>query len=157
MEEFTKNIGEVMNQENDNEEMTSNEKKEESIAPYVGMPVEEDCKKIVVYVYGDNIDYVNQLSHEEKNKIVNESLAVSRVKRVVETKKDTYRNYIVHFVIIGITLILFTPVIFTVVNKSFELTVKNYKTSEQNFMQLYKDKNALQKKDLSKMKKMKHK
>lgn len=102
---------------------------------------ENNYKKIVVYIYGkDNIDYINKISSQERNKVINSILDIGRTKSLLQVKRDFIRNYILQFLIIILTTTLAIPLVLTVINKSYQVTLSSYKFSEDNFRKLYKDK-----------------
>ena len=105
---------------------------------------EENMKKIVVYVYcQDNIEHIDSLSVKERNEIINNIIELSRLKTFLQIKKDFIRHYMFQFFIIFMTIILALPLILIVVNKSYQLTINSYKTSEDNFKKLYNDRNII--------------
>ena len=106
----------------------------------------ENLKKIVVYVYGkDNIDYVNALSINERNHLINEILETGRVKSFYQIKRDAIRNFALQVFIIVLSIVVAVPIIYFVSNNVYHYTQKvtkdNYNDYGQKFEKLYQDKN----------------
>ena len=103
-------------------------------------------KKIVVYIYGrDNINYIDSLSTEERNSIVNEILETSRIKSFYQIKKEAVRNFTLQILIIILSVIIAVPIIYIVSNNVYhfsqKITKDNYSGYGKNFEKLYEDKN----------------
>lgn len=110
-----------------------------------------NCKKYVIYISPDNVDFVDNLSIDERTEFINkviEEKQNSDKKSQILKKQQTYYK---HLIIVCITAIISFPLLFFAVNKSLQLTISNYQQSQQNFQKLYKEKgkiNSYQKFDI---------
>lgn len=106
--------------------------------------VSPGSKKYVIYVNPENINFMENLSANERKEIVNKILreqdeVVAKL-RAVERRKV----YIRHLIVAVITFIIGFPLLFLIVNKSVEVTVSNYKQAQKNFINLYREKGKIQ-------------
>ena len=100
-----------------------------------------EYKKVIVYISGeDNINFVNQFSVEERNKMFNEFLELAQEKTNAEMKAHFVKSFLIQLSIVLLTLAIFLPLFMVGFNKSYDLTLESYKTSIQNFEKLYKKK-----------------
>lgn len=104
-------------------------------------------KKYVVYINQDNIDFMENLSAEERkemiNKILKEQNAAMRKKKAVEAKA----RLIKHVILACLTFVIGFPLMFLVVNKAMELTMQNFKEAKSNFSKLYQQQGKVKKLD----------
>ena len=70
-------------------------------------------------------------------------------------KKFKIKDTLTNIIVIISTVIIGLPLIFFITNKSIELTVSNYQQTQTNFVNLYKDKGGIKKKDLTKLRNLK--
>ncbi len=108
-------------------------------------------KKYVVYITPDNVDYVDNLSIDQRteliNNIITEKQKTSKKSQVLKSRQD----YLKHLLLVCATVIISFPLLFYAVNKSLQLTITNYQQSQQNFQKLYKERgkyNSYRKMDL---------
>lgn len=101
-------------------------------------PIDPNSKKYVVYVDPDNINFMENLSIDDRKLIINKILKEqsAEAKKIKSVKEK--EQFIIHALIVTVTAIIFFPVMFWVVNKALEATIVNYKTTKENFVRLYK-------------------
>ncbi len=97
-------------------------------------------KKFVIYINKDNVEYVESLTQEERNKVINRFFIASSVKSEEEIKKEKIKSYFIHGLIVIFTIVFCVPAFYALVNASYEITRNNYSISEQNIIKLYKSK-----------------
>ena len=97
-------------------------------------------KKFVVMVEPENIPYFDSIPMEERTKVFNQMLTEYRTGVVSEERKKHLIKFTKHTFVALMTILVSLPVMFYVVNKSIELTVKNYKDVQYNFEKLYESK-----------------
>lgn len=105
--------------------------------------INPNSKKYVIYIEPENIDFIENLSIDERklviNKILNEQHALSEKQKAAKERMRFFK----HAILCCLTAIIGLPCLFYLVNKSIELTIQNYKSSEQNFVELYKAKGKI--------------
>lgn len=108
--------------------------------PYSGV----EYKKVIVYISGEeNINFVNKFNVEERNRMFNEFLEFAQKKNSAEIKVHLVKTFILQLLIVLLTFSIFLPLLIVGFNKSYDLTLENYKTSIQNFEKLYKKKHTI--------------
>ena len=147
-------VGEAahMSNEDFNKEPVVEKKPEEKPAPD---PAENfpklNCKKYVVYITPDNVEYVDNLSIDERTELINSIISDKQVTNKKSKRLKEQQTYYKHLIIACLTVIISFPLLFYAVNKSLQLTINNYQQSQQNFQKLYKEKgkiNSYQKMDI---------
>lgn len=108
-------------------------------------PQSDSIKKYVVYVDADNVEYMENLSIDDRKKVINEVLReqyyLTKEERAILRKKQ----FISHLILSIITFVVFLPLIFILVNKAAIITVENYNTAKSNFTKLYKEHGRIKK------------
>ena len=102
-----------------------------------------NCKKYVIYISQDNVDYVDNLSIDERTALINK---VFEEKQKSDAKSEALKKrqrYYKHLMIVCLTVIISFPLLFFAVNKSLQITINNYQQSQQNFQKLYKEKGKI--------------
>lgn len=95
-------------------------------------------RKYVVYVDSENIDFMENLSIDERKAVINKILKEQN-QLAIETKEfRKKKKYISHVLIACLTFIIGFPIIFIMVNKSIEASMTNYQEAKQNVAKLYK-------------------
>jgi len=102
-----------------------------------------DCKKYVVYITPDNIDYVDSLSIDERTELINKIIFEKQENNKKSKILKARQNYFKHLLIVCLTVIISFPVLFYAVNKSLQLTINNYQQSQENFQKLYKERGKI--------------
>lgn len=139
-------VGEAANMSNEdfNKEPVVEQKPEEKPAPD---PAENfpklNCKKYVVYITPDNVDYVDKLSIDERTELINNIIADKQVANKKSKRLKEQQTYYKHLIVACLTVIISFPLLFIAVNKSLQLTINNYQQTQQNFQKLYKEKGKI--------------
>lgn len=108
-------------------------------------PVEIDpkAKKYVIYINPENIDFIEELSLGERKDLINKILADQYNVILKQNRTNEFNKYLRHLIVAIITVIIGFPILFIIVNKSFEVSIENYKQAQKNFIQLYKEKGKI--------------
>ena len=128
------------------EEENSQESTEENNSPY---------KKYVLKIDRKYQEIIDKMSLEEREQYFNAMLGFYIENQPTIEKNFQIKNSIIHILVVVATVIIGLPLIFFVTNKSIELTISNYKQTQTNFVNLYRDKGGIKKKDLTKLRKLK--
>lgn len=121
----------------------SDSNEEEEFDPYAAIekPVVRNkgpkAKKFVVMVDANNVEFFDKVPMEERTKLFNKLLSDYKNNLSKENRKKHLIKFTKHMFVAILTILLSLPVMFIVVNKSIELTIKNYKDVQNNFEQLY--------------------
>ena len=99
----------------------------------------KDIKKYVVYVDSENVNFVDNLSINERKKIVNKILKEQNEVTKRQKQIEDRVQFIKHAIVASLTLIICFPILFFLVNKSLEATLLNYQKSRESFVRLYKE------------------
>lgn len=116
---------------------------EEEFDPYAAIekPVVRNkgpkAKKFVVMVDANNVEFFDKVPMEERTKLFNRLLSDYKNNQLKENRKKHLVKFTKHMFVAILTILLSLPVMFLVVNKSIQLTIKNYKDVQNNFEQLY--------------------
>lgn len=95
-------------------------------------------RKYVVYVDSENIDFMENLTIEERKEIINKILK-DQNELSIQTKEFRKKKKILnHALIACMTFIIGFPIMFIMVNKSIEASMTNYQEAKQNVARLYK-------------------
>ena len=95
------------------------------------------AKKFVFQVYSDNIDFVETLSYQEKNDLVNKLLNDYQVSSVINHKFNKSVNLAKKSVIIFLAIVLGIPLILYLASISLNLTKSSYVDMQTNFEKLF--------------------
>ena len=115
--------------------------------PYAALekPVERTApvkaKKFVVMVNPENIEYFDKIAIDERSKLFNNLLTKYREDVTIAKKKKIVLKLTKHSLLGLFVIMLSLPIMFIIINKSIELTVKNYKDVQNNFEKLYESRN----------------
>ncbi len=130
-------------------ELFLNDGKATEVKPKVVLPevnVETEVKKYVIHVDPDNIPFMENLSVNERRKIINTVIREQAIFSEDGLKTKRQRNFIVHVLLIVITLSVSFPLLFTLVNKAAKITIQNYDQTRSNFTKLYKEQGKIKRK-----------
>lgn len=98
-----------------------------------------NSKKYVIYINHDNIDFMENLSINERkdliNKVLKEQNAISMKNKELEARK----RYVANLILACITFVICFPILFFIVNKATEATIDNYYQARENFTKLYRE------------------
>lgn len=99
-----------------------------------------EYKKFIVYVSTPkNISFIESMDAQERHKVFNEFIELAQEKTNKEIHLQIIRNYIVHLMIIILTVIMSLPLLLFLCNKAYDYTVNSYADSIKNFEKLYQD------------------
>lgn len=101
--------------------------------------VDSDAKKYVIYVDPDNIDFMENLSVNERKAIINKILKEQNAFGIKAKELAKRKKFLTHAILACITFIVFFPLMFIGVNKSLMATINNYGQAKENFRKLYKE------------------
>ena len=120
---------------------------EEEFDPYAAIekPVARNsgpkAKKFVVMVNPENVEFFDKIPSEDRTTLFNKLLTDYKESKNRAKQKKHLIKFSKHM-LLGIMVILISlPIMFVVVNKSIELTIKNYKDVQNNFEKLYESRN----------------
>ncbi len=99
------------------------------------------AKKFVVMVNSDNVEFFDKIPMEERTKLFNDLLSRYKNNKNAEKQKKHLIKFSKHMFVGIMTVLISLPIMFVVVNKSIELTIKNYKDVQNNFEKLYESRN----------------
>lgn len=101
--------------------------------------IDSDCKKYVVYIDPENVDYMEHLSINERKDIINKIIKTHNANSIKRQKTEEASHFVRHAIVACLTILITLPFIFTLANKALDVTIQNYATSRQNFTRLYKE------------------
>ncbi len=104
---------------------------------------EPNSKKYVIYINSDNIDFMENLSIEERKKMINKILKEQNEISTKNKELEAKKRYFINLILACITFIISFPILFYIVNKATEATIKNYDQARQNFSTLYKERGKI--------------
>lgn len=99
------------------------------------------AKKFVVMVNAENVEYFDKIPMEERTRLFNKLLSQHRGSIKAAKEKAHLIKFTKHMFVGIMTVLISLPIMFIVVNKSIELTIKNYKDVQNNFEKLYESRN----------------
>lgn len=112
--------------------------------PVHNVHAEEKSKKYVIYINPENIDCMDKLDLNERKKIINdvlkEHIQYTEKQRLFNKKKKLVR----HIIVACLTFIICFPIMFMLVNMSFDVSVTNYRQARENFVKLYRRQGKIQ-------------
>lgn len=100
-------------------------------------------KKYVIYINSENIDYMENLSTNERKILINKILKEQNELTIKQKEAERIKRFTINMVIITLTIIIAFPILFMVVNKGLDITMDNYRQARDNFTKLYKQKGKI--------------
>lgn len=98
-------------------------------------------KKYVVMIDAENVDFFDKIPMEERTKLFNKLISDYQKNLAKDNKNKKLFKITKHSIVGLITILISLPIMFIVVKKSIQLTIKNYKDVQYNFEKLYESKN----------------
>lgn len=95
-------------------------------------------RKYVVYVDSENIDFMENLTIDERKEIINKILKDQNELSIQTREFRKKKKVLNHALIACLTFIIGFPIMFIMVNKSIEASMTNYQEAKQNVARLYK-------------------
>lgn len=100
---------------------------------------EQNSKKYVIYIDANNIDFMENLSQNERKEIINKILREQDEISIKKKELARKRRFFVHALLATVVFIVAFPLMFMLVNKALEATIQNFETAKENFARLYKE------------------
>lgn len=97
------------------------------------------ARKYVIYVDSENIDFMENLSIDERKEVINRVLKEQHTLSMQTKEFRKRKKQLNHALIACLTFIIGFPIMFIVVNKSIEASLTNYQQAKQNVVRLYKE------------------
>lgn len=96
------------------------------------------ARKYVIYVDSENIDFMENLSIDERKEVINRVLKEQHNLSMQTKEFRKRKKQLNHALIACLTFIIGFPIMFIIVNKSIEASLTNYQQAKQNVARLYK-------------------
>lgn len=100
---------------------------------------DQNSKKYVIYVDANNIDFMENLSQNERRDLINKILREQDEISIKKKELARKRRFFVHTLLATVVFIVAFPLMFMLVNKALEATIQNFQTAKENFAKLYKE------------------
>jgi ATP-dependent Zn protease len=98
-------------------------------------------KKFVFQINPENIKFVDSLSYEDKNIIINQLITNYKDGTYTSNKPQTSTMILKYVISISVIFIILIPVLFFLLNSSMNATKTNYKMYQGGFEKLFKTRN----------------
>lgn len=123
-----------------NETDSEKEEHEKTSIDALNPSVEIDIhsKKYVIYIDSNNVDFMENLSINDRRLIINKILKEEHALSVKTKEINRRKRFLTHLILACLTFIIGFPIMFIVVNKAMETTILNYREAKQNVTRLYK-------------------
>lgn len=108
------------------------------------IPADSNAKKYVIYIDTENINFMENLSTNERRLIINKILKEQNSISIKEKELNQKKRFLKHAILACLTFIIGFPLIFICVNKSLLTTIDNYQQAKENFRKLYKEHGRVQ-------------
>lgn len=113
-------------------------------------------KKYVIYVDPENVDYMENLSLNERKAIINKVLKEHHEFTSHTKRLNTRKKFFKHSLLASFTFIIGFPLMFIVVNKALTSTINNYQQAKQNISKLYKEQGKIKMEESGTIKNIKY-
>lgn len=100
---------------------------------------DQSSKKYVIYIDANNINFMENLSQNERKEIINKILREQDEISIKKKELARKRRFFVHVLLATVVFIVTFPLMFMLVNKALEATIQNFETAKENFARLYKE------------------
>lgn len=110
---------------------------------------ESTSKKYVIYIDSNNVDYMEELTSDDRRAVINSILKEQKEISAEKKKQRAKAKFITHLILACATFIISFPIMFVGVNKALEATIVNYQLSKRNFTKLYKEQGKIKMQDAS--------
>lgn len=95
-------------------------------------------KKYIIYVAKDFIPKLDTLDSDERNAYINDSLRLKSDSDSGAKRLESFKKLLKHGFVALLTVIIGTPVMFYIINRSIDMTLSNYSYVQKNFENLYR-------------------
>jgi len=96
----------------------------------------QKSKKFVFQIYPENIDYIESLSHEEKQYIINYLIQLHRDNQLHNYKIEKEGRTLKKIIFIIVCILIGVPLLFFLIGISLDLTRSSYYSMQKNFEKL---------------------
>lgn len=101
-------------------------------------------KKYVIYIDPENVDFIENLSIDDRKKIIN-SILKEQDKKIARKKiLNRQKNFLKQAIVVVLTALIAFPAMLWVANKSILISIENYQQASKNFEKLYKERGKIQ-------------
>ena len=114
-----------------------------------------EYKKYVLKINRKYQDIIDKMTNEEREHYFNAMLEFYLANQPKQELKLRIKESAINILTVVLTCVIGIPLIFFVSNKSIEATISNYKQTQTNFINLYREKGGIKKKDLTKLRNLK--
>jgi len=97
----------------------------------------QSTKKFVFQIYSDNIEFIETLSYQEKNDLINYLVSEYQVSSNSNKKFNSGFNLAGKITLIILAFAVGIPLLFYILGVSFDLTKASYYSMQQNFEKLF--------------------
>lgn len=94
-------------------------------------------KKFVFQIDAENIDFVEGLSYQEKQEIINQLLYDYQNNQTQNYNVELEKVKIKRLITVGLLIIIGVPLMFTLLNLSWQASHNNNMNMQSNFQKLY--------------------
>lgn len=94
-------------------------------------------KKFVFQIDAENIDFVESLSYQEKQEVINQLLYDYQNNQTQNYNVELEKVKIKKLITIGLLIVLGIPLMFTLLNVSWQASRSNNMNMQSNFQKLY--------------------
>lgn len=115
-----------------------NKSEKNSTDKAIPIKIDPNSKKYVIYVDSDNIDYMENLSVNDRKALINKILKEQHELTVETQQLNARKKFLKHALLACFTFIIGFPLMFIVVNKALLSSINNYQQAKQNIMKLYR-------------------
>lgn len=99
--------------------------------------------KYVIYIDPENSDFIESLTVKERKNLINRILREQDDIAITKKRLSLLNTIIKHSIIAIVTIAISVPVLYNIVNASFEASINNYRRSQAAFKTLYKEKGKI--------------
>lgn len=114
-----------------------------------------EYKKYVLKINKKYQNIIDKMTNEEREQYFNAMLEFYIENQPKHQLKLRIKESVINILTVVLTCVIGIPMIFFVSNKAIETTISNYKQTQTNFINLYRDKGGIKKKDLTKLRNLK--
>lgn len=109
----------------------------------VQQEVDPKSKKYVIYIDPENVDFIENLSLNDRKILINKILRDQDDLIAAQKRVEQRKIFLRHVIISTLTFIIGFPILFALVNISMDATINSYKQSQKNFSALYRENGKL--------------
>lgn len=110
-------------------------------------PADSNSKKYVIYIDPDNINFMENLSVNERREVINKILKDKNALDIKTKEINAKKRFLSHAILACFTFVIGFPLMFAGVNKAMMATIDNYQQAKENFMKLYKEQGKIKMKE----------